>query len=110
MAFLDNIKISVKIISAVALLAIVSAGLMLQSATTMSRLDREFSHLLENDAVTRVELARVTRRVVELAYQALEVITYAPDSEEAKKAHGEIEAAYKAGARNLESAMKLSPR
>jgi methyl-accepting chemotaxis protein len=110
MAFLDNIKISAKIISAVALLAIVSIGLMILSATTMSRMDQEFSNLLENDAVTRVELARVTRRVTELGYQALAVITYAPDSEEAKKASGEIEEAYKAGMRNLESAKKLSPR
>jgi methyl-accepting chemotaxis protein len=110
MAFLDNIKISAKIISAVALLALVAIGLMVLAASTMSRLDQEYSNLLENDAVTRVELSRVTRRVVELGYQALAVITYAPDSEEAKKASAAIEEAYKAGMRNLESAKERSPR
>ena len=110
MAFLDNIKISVKIISAVVLLAIVSAGLIVLSAIAMNRMDREYSHLLENDAVTRVELARVTRRIVELGYNALAVITYAPDSAEAKKAAEGIDAAFKSGMTNLESAKKHSPR
>ena len=45
----------------------------------MNYLDREYGHLLENDAQTRVELARVTRRVAELGYYALAVITYAPE-------------------------------
>jgi methyl-accepting chemotaxis protein len=110
MAFIDNIKISVKIISATILLAIVSAGLIAFSGTTLHRLDHEYANLLENDAVTRVELARVTRRVMELGYQALEVITYAPDSAEAQKAAAEIDTAYKAGMSNLASAKKLSPR
>ena len=110
MAFLDNIKISVKIISAVILLALVSAGVIAFSSVTMNYLDREYSALLENDAQTRVELARVTRRVSDLGYYALAVITYAPDSAEAKKSAAEIENSYKAGMRNLELAQKYSPR
>ena len=110
MAFLDNIKISVKIISAVILLALVSAGLIAFSGVTMSYLDREYGDLLENDAQARVELVRVTRRVAELGYYALAVITYAPDSAEAKKSATEIENSFKAGVRNLESAQKFSPR
>ena len=52
---------------------------------TLNRIDREFAQLLENDAQTRVELARVTRRISDLGYYALAVITYAPDAPEAKK-------------------------
>ena len=64
MAFLDNIKISVKIIGVVLLLAVVSMSLIVFSGITLNRLDNEYSQLLEGDAQTRVELARVTRRAV----------------------------------------------
>jgi methyl-accepting chemotaxis protein len=110
MAFLDNIKISVKIISAVVLLALVSAGVIVFGSVTTNYLEREYSDLLENDAQTRVELARVTRRISDLGYYALAVITYAPDSAEAKKSAAEIENSFKAGVRNLELAQKHSPR
>ena len=110
MAFLDNIKISVKIISAVVLLAIVSAGLTIFSGTTMQpsgqRVSRE---LLEGDAQTRVELARVTRRIADLGYYALAVTTYAPDAPDAKKHASDLEAAYKQGMSNLANAKKFSP-
>ena len=110
MGFLDNIKISAKIISAVVMLAIVSVGLIGFSGMTLTYLDREYGDLLDNDAQARVELARVTRRVAELGYYALAVITYAPNSAEAKKSAAEIEESFKSGVRNLESAQKFSPR
>ena len=109
MAFLDNIKISIKIISSVILLAIVSAGLTVFSGMTMHRLDSEFSQLLEGDAQTRVELARVTRRIADLGYYALAVTTYAPDAPDAKKHASDLEAAYKQGMSNLANAKKYSP-
>ncbi len=110
MAFLDNIKISVKTIGVVLLLAVVSVCLIVFSGLTMNRLDHEYSQLLEGDAQTRVELARVTRRVYELSYNALAVTTYAPDAPEAKKAVASIDAAFKAGMGSLELAKKYSPR
>src|SRR5262245_53677261 len=109
MAFLDNVKISVKTIGCVLMLAVVSAGLNVFSGTTLHRMDSEFSQILEGDAQTRVELARVTRRVAELGYFALAVTTYAPDAPEAKTYASEIEASYKAGMGNLANAMKYSP-
>ena len=110
MAFLDNIKISVKTIGVVLLLAVVSVCLIVFSGLTMNRLDHEYSQLLEGDAQTRVELARVTRRVYELSYNALAVTTYAPDAPEAKKAVSNIDSAFKSGMGSLELAKKYSPR
>jgi methyl-accepting chemotaxis protein len=110
MAFLDNIKISVKTIGCVLMLAVVSAGLNAFSGITLNRMDNEFAQILEGDAQTRVELARVTRRVAELGYYALAVTTYAPDAEEARKHASEIDASYKAGMTNLANAMKFSPK
>ena len=110
MAFLDNIKISVKIIGVVLLLAVVSVCLNVFSGVTMSRLDNDYSQLLEGDAQTRVELARVTRRIADLGYNALAVTTYAPDAPDAKKHAAEIDAAYKAGIGNLDNARKFSPQ
>jgi methyl-accepting chemotaxis protein len=110
MAFLDNIKISVKTIGCVLLLAIVSAGLIAFSGLTMNRMDHEFSQLLEGDAQTRVELARVTRRISDLGYYALAVTTYAPDAPEAKKHASELEASFKQGMSNLANAKKFSPK
>ena len=109
MAFLDNIKISVKIISAVILLALVSAGLLAFSGMTMNHLDREYGHLLENDAQARVELARVTRRVAELGYYALAVITYAPDLAEAKKSATEIEELLQGGRQEPRIGPEIQP-
>jgi methyl-accepting chemotaxis protein len=110
MAFLDNIKISVKTIGCVLLLAVVSAGLIVFSGVTMNRMDHEFSQLLEGDAQTRVELARVTRRISDLGYYALAVTTYAPDAPEAKKYASELEASFKSGMSNLANAKKFSPK
>jgi methyl-accepting chemotaxis protein len=110
MAFLDNIKISVKIIGVVLLLAVVSMSLIVFSGITLNRLDNEYSQLLEGDAQTRVELARVTRRIADLGYNALAVTTYAPDAPDAKKHAAEIDAAYKAGIGNLDNAKKFSPQ
>jgi methyl-accepting chemotaxis protein len=109
MAFLDNIKISVKTIGCVLLLAVVSIGLAIFSGHNLNHLDKEFSALLEGDAQARVELARITRRAYEISYNALAVTSYAPDSPEAKKHASEVEAAYKAGIQNLENAKKFSP-
>jgi methyl-accepting chemotaxis protein len=109
MTFLDNIKISVKTIGCVLLLAVVSACLIAFSGITLNRLDHEFSQLLEGDAQTRVELARVTRRISDLGYYALAVTTYAPDAPEAKKHAAELEASYKQGLSNLANAKKFSP-
>jgi methyl-accepting chemotaxis protein len=110
MAFLDNIKISVKTIGCVLLLAVVSACLIVFSGMTLNRLDHEFSQLLEGDAQTRVELARVTRRISDLGYYALAVTTYAPDAPEAKKHASELEASFKSGMSNLANAKKFSPK
>ena len=90
MAFLDNIKISVKIISIVALLAIVSVCLTVFSGMTMSRLDREYTVLLDHEAATRVDAARATRRVIDIGYNALSVTTFDANAPDAKKALAEI--------------------
>jgi methyl-accepting chemotaxis protein len=110
MAFLDNIKISVKTISVVLLLAVVAGALAIFSGMSLRHMDTEFSSLLEGDAQSRVELARVTRRAYEISYNALAVTTYAPDSPEAKKHAAEIESAYKSGMGSIELAKKYSPR
>ena len=110
MSFLDNIKISVKTIGCVLLLAVVSACLIAFSGITLNRMDHEFSQLLEGDAQTRVELARVTRRISDLGYYALAVTTYAPDAPEAKKYASELEASFKQGLSNLANAKKFSPQ
>ena len=83
MAFLDNIKISVKIISAVILLALVSAGVT--SSGVCPELSRtEYRAFWRTTRRPRVELARVTRRIGDLGYYALAVITYAPTLAEPK--------------------------
>ncbi len=110
MAFLDNIRISVKIVSIVALLAIVSICLIVFSGLTLSRLDSEYSSLLSRDAQTRIENARATRRVIDLGYYALATTSYEATSQEAKNAAAEIDAALKAGLSNLENAKKYSPQ
>ena len=98
MAFLDNIKISVKIISAVILLAMVSAGLTIFSGMTMqSSGQRILATCWKATLRARVELARVTRRVAELGYYALAVTTYAPDSPDAKKHASETRSRLQAG-------------
>ena len=110
MAFLDNIKISVKTIGCVLLLAVVSVALTIFSGGILHHMETEYEALLEGDAQSRVELARVTRRAYEISYEALAVTTYAPDSPEAKKHAGEIEAAYKSGMGSIGLAKKFSPR
>ncbi|HZO45422.1 MAG TPA: methyl-accepting chemotaxis protein [Xanthobacteraceae bacterium] len=110
MAFLDNIKISVKIIGCVLLLAIVSIGLAIFSGQSLHRMDNAYSALLEGDAQARVELARITRRAYEISYNAVTATSYPPDSADAKKYASEVEVAYKAGLENFQNAKKYSPR
>ena len=72
-------------------------------------MDSEYSRLLEGDAQTRVELARVTRRISDLGYYALAVTTYAPDAPEAKKHASDLEAAFKQGMSNLRQRQEIQP-
>ena len=109
MAFLDNIKISVKIISIVALLAIVSVCLTVFSGMTMSQLDREYTVLLDHEAATRVDAARATRRVIDIGYNALSVTTFDANAPDAKKALAEIDSSLKVGLENIDNARRQTP-
>ncbi|MDT3683778.1 MAG: methyl-accepting chemotaxis protein [Pseudorhodoplanes sp.] len=110
MSFLDNLKISVKILTLIALLGIVTAFLVIQSSREMVQINDAYHGMLDGPARARVEFARGLRRVIDLAHASYQTLAYDANSSEAKGAIALIDTAYKRGTANLDLAIKFHPQ
>jgi methyl-accepting chemotaxis protein len=109
MRFLDNIKISVKILAVVGLLAVATLLLVVLSSTSMTQMSRSYSHLVEDVAPAQLEYARAGRRAFEIGYAAYKVIAYDGTSKEAQSSAKDISDAIKTGMANFRKGAELYP-
>ncbi len=109
MKFVDNMKISTKILSVIALLTCVTAMIIALSAVQLRSLSETYAGLIEHDDPAVLAGARANRSLKEMGYAAYRAIAYDGKSAEAKAAAETEENSYKAGLKFLDDAIKIDP-
>lgn len=111
MRFLDNLKISVKILSVLALLGAVTAFLVISAGRQQENVDVEYSKLVEEAAPAQVEFARSSRRMTGMGHLAYKIIAASSDNpDDVKPLTDELNQYAKFAAENLARAKELNPR
>ncbi len=97
MQFIDNLKISTKILSVVALLSFVIVALIAIGAMALLEVDASYSVITKNDYPAVLSMARANRALKEMGYAVYRTIAYDGASAEAQAAAVLAENDYKSG-------------
>jgi methyl-accepting chemotaxis protein len=109
MKFLDNMKISSKILMVIALMSTVTLFLVGLGAVELHGIDKTYSVIANNQLPARLETTRMTRSVINMAYAAYRTIAHDGASAEAKAAEQSAMDNYAGALRYLASAEGLEP-
>jgi methyl-accepting chemotaxis protein len=109
MTFIDNWKISSKVLSSILLLAVTFGISATYGSVSLKRADDANALLVAHRAPAALELARVARQVNVLGYASYRAIAHDSASAEAKAAVAEFEKATTQIHKNLDNARKLLP-
>jgi methyl-accepting chemotaxis protein len=109
MRFLDNLKISYKICSVLALFGLVTGFIVIYGGLSMGKLDEGYGVLVDKLAPARVEIARTNRELNAIGYAMYRTIAYDGESNEAKTAANAVDAALKRAADQLSKLDELDP-
>jgi len=109
MKFLDNLKISIKMLSVLAILGAVTSFLIVVGGFQLTKIDKEYSDLIEGIAPARVEFARSAEQVTGMAHLAYQVIAVAYEPDRVKEFAKEIDTKYESASANIRRAMELNP-
>jgi len=109
MKFLDNLKISVKIIAVIGLLAAVTAFLVIQGSLMMSDIDSTYDELNNKLVPARLEVTRATRQATNIGFGAFRTIGLDIGSEQAKRGVFDVEDGYKRAVTFLGNATTANP-
>src|SRR5690242_19681797 len=109
MRFLDNLKISYKICSVLALFGLVTGFIVIYGGLSMGKLDEGYGLLVERLAPARVEIARTNRELNAIGYAMYRTIAYDGGSNEAKAAANAVDAALKRAVDQLSKLDELDP-
>jgi methyl-accepting chemotaxis protein len=109
MTFIDNWKISSKVLSAILLLAVTFSISATYGSVALKRADKANALLVSRRAPAALELARVARQVNVMGYASYRAIAYDSASAEANAAVAEFEKATTQVHKNLDNARKLLP-
>jgi methyl-accepting chemotaxis protein len=109
MAFLDNLKISVKILSVIALLSAVTAFVVVFGSHELSQTEQTYSALTTQAVPARTETVRFIRDMNAIGYAAYRAIAYPGDSAEAKSSATIAEQAFTRSQDTLEKVKGLDP-
>jgi methyl-accepting chemotaxis protein len=107
--FIDNWKISSKILSAILFLALIFCISATYSSIALKKADDANTVLVANRAPAALELARVARQLNVMGYASYRAIAYDGASAEAKAATAEFEGSVAQLHKNLDKAGKLLP-
>jgi methyl-accepting chemotaxis protein len=107
MNFIDNWKISTKILSVIALLSCVTVMVVALGAEALLNVDGIYSVIASKEFPARVELSRVNRQITAIGYSAYRTIAYDGSSAEAKASADAVENGFKIGAQFLAHATEL---
>ena len=104
MRFLDNLKISVKILSVIGLLSAVTALVVILGALSLHSVDQTYTQLAAKEEPAVLALARGARSVNIIGYAAYRAIAYPGNSPEATTAAKSVRS------RTANNAIKLPHR
>jgi methyl-accepting chemotaxis protein len=109
MKFLDNLKISAKMLGNLGLLGAVMAGLVIFSSVEMDSIDTEYTELTDKLAPAQNEFSRSSRRLAALGHLGYKSIAHAHDPELLKENTAEVDRTFQRGIDSLMSAKDLNP-
>jgi len=109
MKFVDNLKISTKILSVIALLSCVIIVVIALSAIELSNLTGIYSTISSNDYPAVLNVARGNRALKDMGYSTYRTIAYDGASKEAQSAAKSEENAYKDARQFFSAAGSLDP-
>jgi methyl-accepting chemotaxis protein len=109
MKLLDNLKISVKIVSVLGLLAVATLFLIIEGSRKMSDMSAAFDEMAYKLAPARLEVTRTTRQATNIGFGAFRTIGVDPGSEQAKKGVFNVDDGYKRAETFLNNAAKADP-
>jgi methyl-accepting chemotaxis protein len=109
MKFLDNLKISVKIVAVLGLLAVATMFLVIESSRKMSEMSAAFDEMAFKLAPARLEVTRTTRQATNIGFGAFRTIGYDAGSEQWKKGSFHVDDGYKRAQTFLANAAKADP-
>jgi Four helix bundle sensory module for signal transduction len=110
MRFLDNLKISSKILSVVGLLSTVIVLILVVAGFSLHNVDAAYSQLTVKDDPSVLAMARASRAVNMLGYGVYRAIAYPGNSAEAQTAARMVEDSYNGALKFLDTAVALRPR
>ena len=109
MKFVDNMKISAKILAVITLLSCVTVMVIALSALQLRSLSESYADIIEHDYPAILAGARANRSLKEMGYAAYRAIAYDGKSAEAKAADEAEQTSFKAGLKFLDDAIKADP-
>jgi len=109
MKFLDHLKISVKIVGVIGVLAVVTAFLVIQSGLMMSEIDRTYDELNTKLVPARLEVTRATRQATNIGFGAFRTLGMDIGSDQAKRGVFDVDDGYKRAQIFLGNATRANP-
>jgi methyl-accepting chemotaxis protein len=109
MKFLDDMKISSKILAVIALMSAVTLFLVGLGAVELHGIDKTYSVIANNQLPARLDTTRMTRSVLAMGYAAYRTIAHDGASPQAKAAEQSATDSYASALRFLASAEGLDP-
>jgi methyl-accepting chemotaxis protein len=109
MRFLDNLKISVKILSVIGLLSALTALIVILGALSLHSVDKTYSQIAGNDDPAILALARASRSANIIGYAAYRAMAYPGASAEAQASAKSVQSNYEDALKFLAEAETLKP-
>jgi methyl-accepting chemotaxis protein len=109
MRFLDNLKISAKILSVIGLLSAVTALIVIVAGFSLHGIDATYFQIAAKDEPATLGLARASRSANIMGYATYRAIAYPGASAEAQSAAKLVEETYTGGLKFIDSAAELMP-
>ena len=109
MRFLDNLKISVKILSVIGLLSAVTALIVILGALSLHSVDKTYSQIAGKDDPAILAMARAARSANIIGYAAYRAIAYPGASAEAQTSAKSVQSNYDNALNFLAEAEALKP-
>src|SRR3984957_19428851 len=109
MRFLDNLKISVKILSVIGLLSAVTALVVILGAVSLHGVDQTYSQIAAKEEPAVLALARGARSINIIGYATYRAVAYPGGSPEATAASKSVEANSNNSINFLTEAEQLNP-
>ncbi|MCD2325108.1 methyl-accepting chemotaxis protein [Sphingomonas sp. IC-56] len=109
MKTIENLKISTKILAMMLVLGLLSVAIAFTGSNAMRTVDADYSVLTDTALPNNLKLARVNRRLTEMAYAAYRTMAYDGNSAEARAASESEQAAYQQALDQLKEVRESEP-